>query len=370
MARPDIHIVSFAVPYPARSGGAIDVWNRTKALHKEGVNINLHCFVYGEYSPHNALKEITEEVHYYPRITWPALLSPGSPYIVSSRRNPLLLERLKSDDAPILFEGIHTTGFCDELKHRKKLMRAHNIEHKYYGQLAKNSQRFQYLFFQREALALERYEYNHACSFDRVFTISIDDQSWFQEQGAQSEFLPVFHGLEQADIQPGRGEYLLYQGDLSLEINQKAVLELVRSVWGSGQYPLVIAGRSGDTSFEEKLTNHPNLRREVDVSEGKMIELIRGAQIVIVHSRNSSGMKVKIFPALYYGRFIVANENSLTKTPADKVLHIYKNINELGPLVKNLWGLDFTNELLVERKAALAILPSDEEKAKEIVRHL
>src|SRR5687767_2689119 len=159
---PDLHIVSFSVPYPPTYGGAIDVLNRVKALHQEGVRVRLHCFVYSAFRPHNALMEITDQVYYYPRISWPALLSPGMPYIVASRKNPKLLSKLNEDDVPVLFEGIHTTGFVEELNKRKKFLRAHNIEHQYYGHIAKDCQKFQYLFFQRESLALERYECGHA----------------------------------------------------------------------------------------------------------------------------------------------------------------------------------------------------------------
>ena len=45
---PELHIVTFAVPFPANYGGAIDVWNRIAALKRGGVRIHLHCFVYGE----------------------------------------------------------------------------------------------------------------------------------------------------------------------------------------------------------------------------------------------------------------------------------------------------------------------------------
>ena len=156
MASPDLHIVSFAVPYPANYGGAIDVWNRIRALHQAGVNIHLHSFTYGDFKPHDAINKVVGEVHYYPRSHWPAFLSPGQPYIVSSRKNPLLLSKLQVDEVPVLFEGIHTTGFVDELRNRKLMLRSHNIEHQYYSDLAHESSRFEYLFFQREALALER----------------------------------------------------------------------------------------------------------------------------------------------------------------------------------------------------------------------
>lgn len=370
MPKTDLHVVAFAVPYPARYGGAIDIYYRLRALKKEGLRIALHCFVYSSFSPHDALREITEEVNYYPRITWPALLAPGLPYIISSRKNPLLLERLKSDKVPVLFEGIHTTGFLEDLPGKKKLLRAHNLEHQYYGHLAKESQRFQYLFFLRESLALERYECDNADAFDTVFTISTDDQKWYQKKGARSEFMPAYHGLEKTNIKPGRGTYLLYQGDLSIESNQKAVLEFLRHLRGIEQFPLVIAGKEGDRSFEEKLTKYSNLSREVNVSEERMTDLIRDAQIVIVHSRNPSGMKVKIFPALYHGRFVIANENSLTHTNLDNAIHIYKDGNSLGSIIDNLWNKEFSPEDQNSREEALACLPSDQEKAKELIKFL
>lgn len=369
MANPDLRIITFAVPYPPNYGGAIDVYNKVKALHNEGVKVRLHCFVYGSFSPHAALKEVTDEVHYYPRITWPALLSPGMPYIVASRKNPKLLADLSTDSSPILFEGIHTTGFLDDFKGRKKLLRAHNIEHQYYNHLAQNSQRFQYLFFQRESLALERYECSKACSFDHVFAISKNDQAWYEKKGAKCDFIPAFHGIEKTDINNGKGDYLLYQGDLSIESNQKAVLELLKAP-GIEQYPVVIAGRAGERIFEEKLTKYSNLRREVDVSVEAMTGLIKDAQVVLIHSRHSSGMKVKIFPALYHGRFIVANENCRTKTPVDNEMQVYKHVNELAPILQNLWSRKFNDENSKARTVALKAIPDDREKAREIMRYL
>ncbi|MGB4850161.1 MAG: hypothetical protein WBP41_19710 [Saprospiraceae bacterium] len=369
-AKPDIHIVSFGVPYPANYGGAIDVWNRVRALHHQGLNIMLHCFVYGSFKPHDAISEVVNEVHYYPRIAWPAILSPGQPYIVASRKNPLLLARLRKDNAPILFEGIHTTGYVDQLKGRKLLLRAHNIEHQYYAGLARDSQRFAYLFFQRETLALERYENNKAKAFDAIYAISKEDKAWFDSKGSNCVFLPVFHGFESLNVASGRGKYLLYQGDLSVEMNQKSLLEVLKNIPQEDNYPMIVAGRSGDQGFEQKLMKYPNIQREIDVSSDRMSELIRGAQVIIIHSRHPAGMKVKIFPALYQGRFIAANENSLTHTYLDKALHIYPLVQNLGSLLKKLWPLEFSSAQYTERASILSHLPSDREKAKEIIKYL
>jgi len=277
---------------------------------------------------------------------------------------------LKSDSAPILFEGIHTTGYLDEMKGRKLMLRAHNIEHQYYTGLAEESSRFQYLFFQREALTLERYECNNAKSFETVYTISKHDDQWYREKGANSVFMPAYHGFQRITTTAGRGKYLLYQGDLSIEMNQNALIELLQNIPPSAQYPMIVAGRSGNQTFEEKLMKYPNIRREMDVSDEKMSELIRGAQVIIIHSRHPSGMKVKFFPALYQGRFVAANENSLTYTNLDKALHIYNHVQEIGPLLDKLWPLEFSASHLEERSTIITGLPTDQEKAKEIVRNL
>jgi hypothetical protein len=187
-------------------------------------------------------------------------------------------------------------------------------------------------------LALERYEANKAEKFNNIFAISEQDHQWYRSRGVKSEFMPVFHGFENINIEPGRGKYILYQGDLSIESNQRAILDLVKIISPSDQYPVVVAGRSGEPSFEEKLLKYPNIRREADVSEDKMSELIREAQIVIIHSRHSAGMKVKVFPAVYQGKYIIANENSKTHTNLDKALHIYPSVQDLGPLLKKLWA--------------------------------
>ena len=81
-------------------------------------------------------------------------------------------------------------------------------------------------------------------------------------------------------------------------------------------------------------------------------------------------MKVKVFPALYQGRFVAANENSLTHTNLDKALHIYNHVQEIGPLLDRLWPLEFSASHLEERSSIVTGLPTDQEKAKQIVRNL
>ena len=41
---PDLHIVSFNVPWPANYGGVMDVFYRLRALSRAGLRIHLHCY--------------------------------------------------------------------------------------------------------------------------------------------------------------------------------------------------------------------------------------------------------------------------------------------------------------------------------------
>jgi hypothetical protein len=363
-----LHVITFAVPYPANYGGAIDAWNRIVALSKSGVRIRLHCFLYGAFRAQAIIKEVVEEVHYYPRVVWPALFSKGQPYIVSSRRSKPLLKRLKKDNYPILFDGIHTTGFIDELAGRKRLLRAHNIEHQYYEQLGNDAKGVKSLVFNRESLCLRDYEESYAGVFDAVFAIS-PDYTWFKNHGANAVLMPPFHGNSAIDIKTGKGDYLLFQGDFSIEINQSALFDILDQLPKDMKSKIIVAGRSGNQSFEDKLANYTNIQREADVSDVEMIEFVRNAQLNIIHSLHQAGMKLKLFTALYHGRFILASKNCQTNTPLDRGILFYTR-GELGHLINQYMGRDFTPEDVEQRKEILMAHPGDTDMAKEILRYL
>lgn len=369
MSAVDLHIVTFAVPYPPTYGGAIDVWNRLRALHAEGANIHLHCFIYGQHLPQSKLQEVASVVHYYPRSVWPLLFAKGQPFVISSRQDKQLLKRLKELPFPVLFEGMQTTAWIDELPGQKKLLRAHNVEHLYYQKLSQNSGGFRSMIYNRESQCLQEYECEHAKDFDAIFSISAPDHNWFTSKGANSFHIPPFHGLNKVEIDQGIGKYVIYQGDLSIEINQRAVVELIRMIPGDFALPMVVAGRAGDQAFESKISSFPNIIREADVSPEKMVSLIRHAQVILVHSLHAEGIKLKIFPALFHGRFIMANGLSATHTPLDEVIQFYEP-DTFFDVLREMNKTPFEEQDLERRKQILASLPDDATKARQILRYL
>lgn len=100
----------------------------------------LHTFQYDR-SRAEQLNEVAARVSYYPRHRSVIRQLSHIPYIVSSRHCSKLLDDLLSDNAPILFEGLHCCAFLSDkrLKDRIKLVRTHNIEHEYYKELSRKT---------------------------------------------------------------------------------------------------------------------------------------------------------------------------------------------------------------------------------------
>ncbi len=83
------------------------------------------------------LNDYCSEVSYYGRHEGHKGFSHKLPYIVCSRSNGQLLERLLQDDYPILLEGIHCTYLLNDerFSQRRIILRLHNVEYQYYRQL-------------------------------------------------------------------------------------------------------------------------------------------------------------------------------------------------------------------------------------------
>ncbi|KAB2871886.1 MAG: hypothetical protein F9K37_02050 [Bacteroidales bacterium] len=148
-----LHVISFDNPFPPNYGGVIDVYYKLKALFEAGIEINLHVFEYGR-ERSVELEQICSKVTYYPRRTFVNPFVGALPYIVSTRNDATLLQNLLKDEAPILFEGLHSCYFLGEplLANRIKIVRMHNIEHDYYRKLEEVESNFFKKYFEMRIL--------------------------------------------------------------------------------------------------------------------------------------------------------------------------------------------------------------------------
>lgn len=352
-----LHIISFNVPFPADYGGAIDVFYSIKALSKLGLEIHLHCFEYGR-AEAAVLKELCTEVHYYPRKKSPQKLFGKLPYIVSTRDSEALLDRLKKDNAPILFHGTHCCYLLDhpDLALREKCVRMHNIEWQYYRDLAYLETRFlKRKYLESESKKLKTFELEvvkkHA---NRILAISRKDEYYLSKnQFRQVAYIPAFHAHDRIDIATGLGDYALFHGDLSVRDNEQSALFLIEEVFNDMEYPLVITGKNPSkkiTSYEDL----PNIKIVANPSYEAMNKLMRQAQMHTLLTQNEAGMKLKLLQALYTGRHIIINEKMKGKEQIESMVHICRKAEEWKATILSLSQKSFSKKDILFRERNLS----------------
>ncbi len=348
-----LHIISFSVPWPPDYGGAMDVFYKIKALHRIGVNIILHCFLYNRTRSDELLK-FCSEVHYYPRN--PAFINQVSlvPYIVKSRESKGLISRLAADNHPILFEGLHTTLYLGHpsIKHKPQWVRAHNIEHDYYHSLAKAEGLIhKKLFFRMEAWKLEKY----SPSLEKatgVMAISPGDEAIMKNVNPNTFLVPAFHGYNEISSIAGKGDYLLYHGDLSIPENNRSA-EFMLEVCRNLPYPLVIAGKNPLPRLRNLISQQQNTRLVENPEFSVMEELIRNAGTILLPANQTTGLRLKLLVSLFTGRHCIASPQMVEKTGLEKLCQIAGNKNEWQKTIQRCMTTPFTEHHAEQRKSPI-----------------
>ena len=286
-----LHIVSFTVPYPVVHGGIADLFYKIVALHDAGIIIHLHCFSENDNRPEE-LNKYCASVNYYPRRKGLAGFSFTVPYIVSSRKSKQLVNNLLKDNHPVLLEGVHSTWLMNDprLASRKICLRLHNIEYIYYRQLRHSTTSlFKKIYYNFESKLLKKYEYRIARKFTCIFTVSQLDKFNYKKKlhTRNCIFVPVFTEHSSVNALPGKGEYCLYHGNLSVPENETAVFWLIDKVFSHLDINLIVAGRNASPALIKKINSHVNTSIVSNPSDVKMNELVHNAQWHVIPAFNA-----------------------------------------------------------------------------------
>jgi hypothetical protein len=349
-----LHIISFDIPYPANYGGVIDVFYKAKFLAEKGVKVHLHCFEYGR-KPHKALEKIFHKVYFYERDISKKQVFKSIPYIVSSRASEKLEENLLKDDYPILMEGLHTTSILnnEKFRGRKKIVRAHNVEHEYYQHLAKaENDLFKRYYYSNEAGKLKRYE-KILQKADLILAISENDKHHFCKYFNHVDYIPAFHPFKNISSKTGRGAYVLYHGNLSVAENINAVNFLLEYVFNEIQIPFYVAGLNPSKQLRNTINKMPHVQLIANPDDNQLQELIENAHINISITAQKTGLKLKLLNNLYNGRFCLVNDKMLSGSKLDELCDIANNEATIKRKIKSLFKRDFGEDSIIERKAIL-----------------
>ncbi len=332
----------------------IDCFHRIRSLKNSGIKIHLHAYHYGR-PPCKELEELCCSVKYYPRITSLKKHFSFLPYSVISRNSEQLLEDLLKDDYPILFDGIQTTIFLADasLAGRKKAVRIHNIEPRYYRTLARFEKKpVKKTYYILESIKLLSYE-NILKNSDNLLTISIVDHDYYNSRFNNSILITSFHPFDMINILPGTGEYILYHGDLSINENIAVSEFLIRKVFSRLPYPCIIAGKNPPSYLIAETKKHNNISLIADPDSDRMDELIRNSQINVLPTMVANGFKLKLIISLYSGRHCIVNSTTINGSGLYSLCHIADTGEKIIHKITTLMSKPFTSGMIEERRKVL-----------------
>jgi ribosome recycling factor len=364
-----LHIVSFDNPFPPNYGGVIDVFYKLQYLHDAGVEIYLHAFEYGR-KPAKELNKLCKKVFYYQRRNFVNPFIGSLPYIVNTRNSEELLGNLMINNAPILFEGLHTCYFLNhpKLASRKKIVRMHNIEHEYYQKLEEVERNFfKKYFFAKESQRLREYE-QVLNSADKILSISPNDNTYLLSKFKNVNYVPAFHPNHEVTGVEGTGRYALYHGKLSVGENDEAARFLVEHVFSKLKVPFYITGDKPSPMLKAMVEQHEHIKIFDHLSTEQISELIQQAHINVLPTFQNTGIKLKLINVLYQGRFVLANDMMIGNTGLETLCERANTADEMIAAVKALMKKEFKKESIAQRKQILGQTFDNTANAQKLVK--
>ena len=340
-----LHVVSFDVPFPADYGGVIDVFHKIRAMHAIGVKVHLHCFSYGREAA-KELNEICETVNYYERKKFYQAIYKSVPYIVGSRQSGELLSNISDDDYPVLFEGLHSCAYLSHksIGHKVKAVRMHNVEWDYYKSLGEQERNYLVKFyFHYESHKLKKFQEELKFA-NHVFAISKSDYEYFSQFWKNIVYVPAFHSNDEVTSKTGKGDYILYHGNLSVVENHQAALYVLKKIAANSKREFIIAGKEPLESLRKEIKNHPNVTLVYNPSFETMNSLIANAHITILPTFQSTGIKLKLLNSLYKGRFCIVNKPMIINTDLESLCYIEERDEQALGYIEELFTKEFTQE--------------------------
>lgn len=367
-----LQVISLTIPWPASYGGVIDIYYRLKALHDAGIKIDLHCFRYDR-NPATELETICNNVYYYPRKSFLNQLFNDEPYITASRHADELQKRINDSAAPVWMEGIHCTHllYKNLVNADRCFVRIHNIEHHYYHHLSlAETNPLKKLYYQKAAGRLKKFEGVYGKAAGLACISSAETDYYRKLFGTKAFHLPAFHPYEKVSVKSGRGEYVLYHGNLSIAENHQAAMYLLKEVASHNSFPLILAGKNPKRALVEEAIRHPRVRIFANPTTEELDVLLENAHVHALPTFQDTGVKLKLLASLFRGRHVISNPSMLNGTGLESLVHIAHDATEFRTLISKLMVEDVSVNQVAERTVVLNDRFSNAAGAKQLIQQL
>ena len=367
-----IHIVCLDAPAPPDYGGAIDMFYKIKALHEAGQKIILHYFNYRKTRNADALTPYCKAIYKYKRKGFFQSAPFTVPYIVRSRINNELIQRLNEDEFPVLLEGVHCAGIAPYLRLEKKVVvRMHNDEAAYYHHLAKTEPTLlKRSYFLLESRLLRVFQQNMNKTLSLACLSGWDMAALEKNYGFRDlTFVPCFLPWQKLAGAEGKGGYCLYHGNLSVSENEEAALWLIENVFSKIRARFIIAGHNISKKIKQKGSHYPHISFVNNPTSPELDHLVKEAHIHVLPSLNNTGVKLKLLNAVFNGRFCITNYYGVKGSRIEKGVIVHDEAAHWISSIKMLMQRPFTKQDREERSAILALYNNQKnaEKLSELL---
>jgi len=314
------------MPVPAKDGEALAILNIIKLLVQQQAKLTLLALATQKHpgSLSNLPDKIKQSVNYnqceintnFKAWAFIKSIVKGSAYTLnrfhSKAFEALIIQALQSKKFNIIqLEGLYLLPYLNIIKkhsNAKIVLRAHNVEHHVWQNLASNSSNFfKKIAYQYNANSIKQIELKPLQHIDAIISISTTDQAFFQEKQKATSIINLPFGInldEYKTVRPAIEDSLesislSFIGSLDWLPNIEGLHWFLDEVWPivHQQFPKTkfhIAGRNMQTSIKRITAPNVIIKGEVNCAK----TFIAAHQIFIVPLLSGSGMRIKIIEAM------------------------------------------------------------------------
>ena len=151
----------------------------------------------------------------------------------------------------------------------------------------------------------------------------------------------------------GLGDYVLYHGKLDISENYNAAEFLIKEVFKDSGIKFKIAGMNPPRHLLACAEKEPNVEIVENPDDETLQTLIRNAQINILVTAQSTGLKLKLLNALFNGRYCVVNDKMVEGLDVNDLCYVANNAMEIKTIVSDLMTKPFVEEQIAIRKSRM-----------------
>ena len=161
--------------------------------------------------------------------------------------------------------------------------------------------------------------------------------------------LTAYNAYTEVNIIEGKGDYVLYHGNLEVSENYAAAEYLVET-FKDTDINLKIAGMNPPQHLSQIIDYEDNIELIDSPDDKTLYDLIRNAQINILVTAQSTGLKLKLLNTLFNGRFCLVNEKMVEELDVNGLCYVVNDMNSIRFAANELMNKTFDQHQIEKRR--------------------